>query len=83
MTRSRTKKVIKFRQTLFWDVDPKTIDPQKNARYIIERIIDFGSDEEAKWIYEFYPHRLILDVVKKSRGLHPVSRPLWESLAKS
>ena len=24
-----------FRQALFWDVDPKTIDPKKNSNYII------------------------------------------------
>lgn len=31
----KSKKAIKFRQTLFWDVDPKKIDPDKHAKYII------------------------------------------------
>jgi len=31
-----------FRQSLFWDVDPKTIDPEKNAKYVIERVLEFG-----------------------------------------
>lgn len=35
---------MRFRQSLFWDVDPKTIDPKKHAQYIIERILDFGYD---------------------------------------
>lgn len=40
---------MQFRSTLFWDVDPKTIDTKKYARYIIERILGFGDDREARW----------------------------------
>ena len=42
MEARKTKETIPFRPTLFWDVDPATIDPDKNAKYIIERIMDFG-----------------------------------------
>lgn len=76
------KKAIKFRRSLFWDVDPATIDPDKNAKYIIERIMDFGNDQEARWIYRKYPRSLLHDVVKKSRSLHPQSKVLWEALTK-
>ncbi len=79
---NRRKKTIIFRQSLFWDVDPKTIDPKKHARYIIERILDFGDDREAKWMYGYYPHALIRDVVRKSRVLHPQTKVLWEALAR-
>ena len=73
-------KTEKFRQTLFWDVDVKTIQLKKHARYIIERIIDFGNDEEVRWLWRTYPLNLIRDVVKKSRAISPLSRPLWETL---
>ena len=46
-------KVMKFRQSLFWDADPNKIDPQKNARYIIERVADLGNDKEARWALDF------------------------------
>lgn len=36
-----------FRQALFWDVDPKTIDPEKHAVYIIERVLDFGNKNDS------------------------------------
>lgn len=71
------KKVIPFRQTLFWDVDPKTIDPKKNARYVIERILDFGNDEEVRWMAQYYSRRMIRSVVEKSRVLHDKSKSLW------
>lgn len=76
------KKTISFRQSLFWDVNPKIIKPKKHARYIIERILDFGYDKEVTWIWHYYPHSLIADVVKKSRVLHVKSKALWNLLLK-
>lgn len=66
-----------FRQSLFWDVDPKTIDPEKHARYIIERILDFGEDSDVRWMWQYYNHDLIRDVIMKSRGIFPKTRIFW------
>ena len=68
---------IKFRQELFWDVDPKTIDPKKHAQYIIERILDFGNDREVRWIARYYSHRMIKNVMRRSRVIHNKSKALW------
>lgn len=76
------KPVIKFRQSLFWDVDPKKIDPQKHATYIIERILDFGNDNEVRWLWQKYPRTRVRDVVKHSRVLHNETRVLWEALTR-
>ena len=71
---------MKFRQSLFWDVDPKTIDPEKNAEYIIERILDLGNDEEVRWMWKRYAKGIIYEVAVHRRGLHPTTRPLWKAL---
>ena len=76
----KKKPVISFRASLFWDVDPTIINSKKHARYIIERILDFGNDKEVKWLWYYYPHSIIADVVKKSRVLQPQSRSLWKLL---
>ena len=76
----KIKKSMRFRKSLFWDVDPKTIDPKKHAKYIIERVLDFGNDKEVKWLWQTYPRLLIRDVVKHSRAIHPQTRILCESL---
>jgi len=68
------------RPSLFWDVDPSTLDREKHAGYIIERILDFGTDEEVRWMYRRYPHATILEVVEHSRVLRPETRPLWRAL---
>lgn len=76
----KKKKLIPFRQSLFWDVDPKTIDPKKHARYIIERMLELGTDSEVRWMWSYYPHELIRDVVEHRRGIRAMVKPLWKTL---
>lgn len=71
---------MKLRQALFWDTNPDKIDTDGNAQYIIERVLDFGNDEEVKWLYHFYDTSLIKDVVTKSRSLMPKTKNLWTLL---
>lgn len=83
MTTKKTKKTVPKmprRASLFWDVDPKTLHTQKHATYIIERILDFGTDREVQWLWRIYPRPTIRRVVKTSRVLHPKTRALWTAL---
>lgn len=65
------------RQTLFWDVNPATINPDENATYVIERILDFGYDDEVKWMAHYYPPEVIREVAESSRVLSAMSKNLW------
>lgn len=72
------------RSSLFWDVDPKTVDPKKHARYVIERIMDYGRDDEARWMVAYYPAETIRRVVREKRSiLHPKTRAFWGLLFSS
>ena len=68
------------RRSLFWDVDPVAIDPERHARYVIERIMDFGTDEEVRWMWRAYPVEELHRVAMLPRGIDPRSRPLWTAL---
>ncbi|TSC62869.1 MAG: hypothetical protein G01um101448_520 [Parcubacteria group bacterium Gr01-1014_48] len=78
---SRKKRVL-LRRTLFWDVNPKDIDPKKHAKYVIERIMDFGNDKEVRWMWNQYSRATLNQVAKSSRGLRPRTRELWTTLTK-
>jgi len=65
---------------LFWDVNPSKINVKKNARYIIERILDFGDDQEVRWMWNFYDKLLIKEIIEKSRSLRPETKNLWKNL---
>ena len=82
MKKGEKTDLIKFRPELFWDVDPKTIDPEKHAKYIIERILDYGYDNEVKWMWNYYPKELISDTIKVSRVIFPFTKNLWNQLLK-
>ena len=73
---------MQFRQSLFWDANPTQIDPQRNATYIIERIMDFGNDEEVKWMRKEYPRDVLAKVANTSRVLYSSSKTLWTLLTK-
>lgn len=76
-------KTMKFRPALFWDTNPKKIDPKKNARYIIERILEFGKENEVGWLFKNYPKRAIKKVMSLPRvQLSPKSKALWSLLIK-
>lgn len=80
---TKTKKAaprMPRRASLFWDVDPKTLDQKKHARYIIERILDFGTDREVRWLWRTYPKSMIRRFTITSRVLHPQTRALWTVL---
>ncbi len=71
---------MKFRQSLFWDIDVSKLDPDKNTEYVIERILDFGHDDEVKWMWDHYDHELIKEVARTSRVLDSQTRSLWTLL---
>ena len=68
---------MKFRQSLFWDANPEKLDPERNAQYIIERILDFGRDDEVRWLKQQYDSARIKKAVEKSRSLRPDTKKLW------
>lgn len=69
-----------LRPSLFWDTDVKRLNVQKNAKYIIERIMDFGNEEEARWMRRYYPKSLLSEVVRRSKVLGSGSKTLWTIL---
>jgi hypothetical protein len=66
-----------LRRSLFWDVDPRTIDLRRHARYIIERVLDYGTMDEVRCVAHIYSRRLIKDTIARSRVLHEKSKSLW------
>lgn len=74
---------MRFRQALFWDVNPKKIDPKKNAQYVIERILDLGNDKEVRWLWNYYDKDFLERIVEKSRCLMPQTKNLWLLMLKN
>lgn len=74
---------MKFRQSLFWDTNPQKINTKKHARYIIERVLEYGLPNEAGWVFKHYPRKMIEKILYLPRvQLSPKSKALWSLLVK-
>ncbi|OGM92735.1 hypothetical protein A2333_01195 [Candidatus Wolfebacteria bacterium RIFOXYB2_FULL_49_7] len=65
------------KKSLFWDV--RDIDPQKNARFVIERILAFGDLDDFKWSVDRYGVEAIKDVCAHSKVLDRKSASFWNN----
>jgi hypothetical protein len=65
-------------RALFWDTDLENIHIKKNARYIIERVLEFGNIGALNWLQRVYTVQNILDIIYTSRGISDKSRAFWK-----
>lgn len=65
-------------RSLFWDTSLGNIQIRRHARYIIERVLEFGDMDALEWLQRVYPTRMIIDVLSVSRSISDKSRNFWE-----
>ncbi len=53
----------------FWDTNPASIQLQKHANYIIDRILHYGDIPSWKWLLSVYERENIQDRVLMSKQL--------------
>jgi Family of unknown function (DUF6922) len=64
-------------RSLFWDTSIDKIHIKRNARYIMERVLELGDMDAIEWLQRVYPARHIIDVLYLSRPLTEKSRNFW------
>ena len=66
------------KQSLFWDVDLKSLNSKEHASYIIERVLDFGDDDDIRWLFSTYPKAMMKETLGNTRSaIHAKSKALW------
>jgi len=60
-----------FKRHYFWDVDISKLDPVKNQRLIIERILTFGSMKEINLLMEHYGKPAVINICRQISYLDP------------
>ncbi|MDH5203676.1 MAG: hypothetical protein OEZ31_09230 [Nitrospirota bacterium] len=63
---------------LFWDTKREGIHLKRNARYIIERVLDYGNIDALAWLQRVYPVQVIINVLSLSRNISEKSRNFWK-----
>ncbi len=62
-----------LRRSLFWDCMPGEVDAEKNARFVIERVIEHGGLADWKAIRRHYGDDRLRAVVTSLRSFSPQS----------
>jgi len=63
------------KRSLFWDVSE--MDPQKNERFIIERILNFGDADDYRWALGFYGEEKIKKALLEGKSITKKSLSFW------
>ena len=61
------EKIIRDNRRYFWDKGP--LNPMRDKYIIIERILEFGTEEEVEIILTYYGTESVKKVVRESREL--------------
>ncbi len=62
---------------MFWDVNPERLDTEKDAPFIIGRVLDFGNLKEWRLIEQLYGKEKIAEVAKDHVFTDPRSANFW------
>ena len=54
----------KYRKALFWDTDFETLDWQRNSEWIIQRVFEYGNENEIKETIRYYGEIKITKVLR-------------------
>jgi len=76
------KELKSLRKTLFWEVDPETLDEERDAEFIIGRVLDFGDLEDWRAVRDLYGYSKIKGVAKKHVFSERKSANFWSLILK-
>jgi hypothetical protein len=61
------REVLNANRALFWDVALENIDLEKNANYVIERFLEYGTLEGVRWLRKRYGDDRLREFILKKR----------------
>ena len=70
---AQTSNLYGLNQRLFWDIDPKKFDIDRNAAWIIQRVLEFGTMKDWEIIKDHFGIDGIVSYAQHFRTLDPVA----------
>jgi hypothetical protein len=65
--------LAKDARSLFWEIDARDLDVQANWKYILGRVLEYGTSGSVRWAVETYGEERIRDFIL-GRGLRVLSK---------
>jgi len=67
------EKISDYSPNLFWDTNFEDIDFEKNAPYVVQRVLEYGRFEDWKHILALYGKERIGQIAVSLRSLEPTA----------
>ena len=61
----------RFSATLFWDTAPATVDPERHKRWLVTRVLEYGTLADWRALVGMFPMHAIVDGARQARSLSP------------
>ena len=62
---------MNFSKNLFWDVDPSTLDIGRHRKYVVARVLEYGTLEDWRQLLSCFTLESIIAVSQTLRSLDP------------
>ncbi len=62
---------LNFSPRLFWDVDPSTLDVSRHKRWMVQRVLEYGTIEDWRALCELYTLSGVVGAAQQARTLDP------------
>lgn len=62
---------------IFWDSNVSKIDLKRNARQIVERVLEYGDTPQVRFMQRVYPEKRIINILVDSRQISNKSANFW------
>jgi excisionase family DNA binding protein len=66
--------------SVIWDIDLLILDEERNAGFIIRRVLEAGRPEQVAWLFRRYGERRIAEVAARERALPTRVASAWAEL---
>lgn len=60
-----------FSENLFWDVDPRTLDMERHAKYIVGRVLERGTLQDWQLLCRCFTLPGVIEIARTLRSLDP------------
>ncbi|MDL2241808.1 hypothetical protein LJB91_02750 [Bacteroidales bacterium OttesenSCG-928-L03] len=64
---------LPFSHNLFWDIELSELDMEKHAKFIVGRVLDYGSMEDWRFIRKYYGIERLKEIALNIRSMFPES----------
>ena len=61
----------------FWDVRAENVNPSVHPHYVINRLLDKGNMEAARWVLKNFSRETIIETLRTIRDFSPWNGVFW------